>query len=146
MIKTHLGSIAAMALLIVVADAAQVQALKIRMSPLPERVAQADAVVVGKVTDIEKKNINLRAAPKGDEKLEYQVAVVEIKDTVRGAKGLTHIRVAFQPAPADGPPRPGPRRGPLATLTKDQEGCFFLQQHFEDNLFLLNPSAPALDA
>ncbi|HMF14994.1 MAG TPA: hypothetical protein VKE94_21910, partial [Gemmataceae bacterium] len=87
------------------------------------------------------------AVPGAPEKTEFQVAVIEIADAVRGAKGLTHVRVAFPLPQAAGPPRPGPlRRGPTVSLTKGQEGCFFLQQHPEEALFLLEPVAQPLDA
>jgi hypothetical protein len=126
--------------------ASPAQALKIRMSPLPERVAQADAVVVGKVTEIEKKPVSAKPFPDAEDKMEYQVAVVEITNGIRGTGGLTHVRVAFPPPEPDAPPRPGIRRGPVMTLTKGQEGCFFLQQHFAENFYVMQPSAPSLDA
>jgi hypothetical protein len=126
-----------------------IQAMMIRMASLPERVAMSDAVVVGKVIEIEKKNVSARQFPETKDKVEYQVAVIQVKEAPLGAKGLTHVRVAFVPpqaAPARGPGpiRPGLRR-PAITLTKGQEGCFFLQQHFEESFYVLVPGTDPLD-
>src|SRR5262249_31491141 len=137
----------ALTALVFAVPASQSQAMKIRMASLPERVAQANAVVVGKVTTIEEKNARISTVPGAAEKTEFQVAVIEIKEAVRGAKGLTHVRVAFPVPQSAGPARPGIlRRGPAVTLTKGQEGCFFLQQHPEEAFFLLEPVAQPLDA
>src|SRR4051795_10782242 len=70
--------------------------------PLPRRVALADAVVVGKVTKFEDKTVKIN-------EVEYQVAVVKVEQGLRGAEGLTHVRVAVMP---------GRGRG---TLAQDQE-------------------------
>src|SRR5262249_1133208 len=144
MSRTHLGHLLVLAGLVCIGTASPAQALKVRMSPLPERVAQADAVVVGKGTDIEKKNVAAKPFPEAEEKMEYQVAVIEIKDGIVGAKGLTHLRVAFIPMQEGDAPRPVVRRGPVMTLTKGQEGCFFLQQHFEENFYVMSITSPSL--
>jgi hypothetical protein len=123
--------------------------MAIRQASLPERVALANVIVVGKVVDIEKKNVQAKPFPGVEEKLEYQVAVVEIKDAIQGAKGLTHVRIAFLPAakvPVGGPIRPGIRRAPALQLTKGLEACFFLTPHFEETFHLIPNLTPPLDS
>src|SRR5215204_1133280 len=82
--------------------------------PIPLRVARADAVVAGKVTKIEDKTIKLNEQ-------EYQVAVVKVDQAVRGADGITHVRVAFAPG----------RRMP--GLMADQQVMLFLHQAKGEN-------------
>src|SRR5689334_12467543 len=52
-------------------SASTARAIAIRLSPLPERVALADAVVVGKVTVIEDKTISVEPFPGTKDKVEY---------------------------------------------------------------------------
>jgi hypothetical protein len=120
----------------------------IRISPLPERVALASCIVTGKVTEIEEKKISAHQFPGVKEKVEYTIAVVEIKDGLLGAKGVTHVKVGFvepQAAPGDNgrdaPIRRPPIRFQPVTLAKNQEGCFLLTPHFEETFY----TAPAFD-
>src|SRR5260370_4270676 len=73
--------------------------------PIPLRVAQADVVVVGKVTAIEDKTIKAERFPGDKQMADYKVAVVKVEEALLGAKGLTHVRVGFVPS-AGGPRRP----------------------------------------
>src|SRR5262249_42232561 len=79
--------------------------------------------------------------------VEYTIAVVEIKDGLLGAKGVTHVKIGFvEPKAAPGGPEGGPiRRPPIrfqpVALAKNQEGCFLLTQHFEETFY----TAPAFD-
>jgi hypothetical protein len=115
-----------------------VRAMMIAPNPLPVRVALAKAVVVGEVTAIEDKPVAARPFP-GSEKQDYKIAVVKVSDPIFGAKGLTHVRVGFQPAPPVPPApgggvpviRPGIRRFPRVELRVGQEACFLLTPHFE---------------
>src|SRR5262245_15040094 len=52
---------------------------------IAECVQQADAVVLGKVSKVEKHPVSLPVGPKGQEKRDYQVAVIEIKEALKGA-------------------------------------------------------------
>lgn len=121
------------------------QAMMIAPSPLPQRVATADLVVLGKVVSIEPKTVKARRFPHDKDKGEYQIAVVKINETLYGGKGLTHVRVGFIP-PVPQPPvvpvNPGGGVGPVAVirtggnspvvvLKKDQEVCLFLKNHFD---------------
>jgi hypothetical protein len=80
--------------------------------PVPNRVARADLVLVGKITSIEKK---LSVAPDGGERL---VAIVQIEEALLGGKGLTHVRVGFYPGPN--------RRFPHLAPQVGQKALFFL--------------------
>jgi len=108
----------------------------IRFSPLPERVATADAVVIGKVTSIEDKTVSAEPYPGAKEKAEYQITVVKIEDGVLGTKGLTHVKIGTIKVPEGRPIiRPG-GYGP-AKLTVDQEGVFLLQKHPTESFYTL---------
>jgi hypothetical protein len=127
--------------------ASRAQAVAVRLIPLPERVALANTIVVGKVTAIEDKTVSAHQFPGAKDKVDYTIAVVEVKDPLLGAKGMTHLKIGFvEPkAPAGGINkegglrRPGPRFQPVV-LAKDQEGCFLLNPHFEES-FYIAPSA-----
>jgi hypothetical protein len=110
-------------------------------------VQDAPIIVIGKVTKIEEK-----------EQLDHKIAVVKIEESLKGAKGLTSIRVGFaakqpqlnppgiqllpaNPAPGGAPgaavpPAAAPNlriatiaRFPQVTLTEGQEACFLLKPH-----------------
>lgn len=93
--------------------------------PIPERVARAKLVVVGKVTRLEKNTLEITPYWGGTKKREFLVGVVEIKDQIKGEQKLTHVRVAFLPQ------RPGGlRQYPLNTQLKPgEEVCLFLSAH-----------------
>jgi len=131
-------------------------------TPAPAaRVANADAVVVGKVTEIEADPVEVTAypgAPK-DQKTSYKVAVLKIDEAMLGASGLTRFRVGFPAdapaaeAPAgDTPPAPpvgrvGRLRRPgvqVVALTPGMEGCFFLTRHHEGDFYVLTGGPPVL--
>lgn len=143
--RTLLAGLIAAAALSLLAGVSFAQAVAdrvaIRLSPLPERVATADAVVVGKVTAIEDKTVSAEMAPGAKEKTEYHVAVIKVADDILGAKGLTHIKVGFvkPAAPVPGkPPIIRPGGGYAAPQpTVDQEGCFFLTKHHSEPFYLL---------
>jgi hypothetical protein len=104
--------------------------------PLPQRVATADAVVVGKVTGIEDKTVTAEPSPGATNKVEYTIAVVKIEDSILGTKNLTHVKVGTV-KPPEGKPiiRPGGYLPPK--LTVDQEGVFFLQKHPTESFYVL---------
>jgi hypothetical protein len=95
---------------------------------LPQRVALADCIVVGKVVSIEEKPVHAFPDPGARVKAEYQVAVVQVDDPVLNARGLTHVRVGFLPGEGRQTARP---QG--LSLVKDQEVCLLLRPHFEAN-------------
>src|SRR5436190_23489990 len=91
-------------------------------SPGPARVANADAVIVGKVEAIEPVDVKV-----GNET--FRIAVVRISDKVRGVKEEKTLRIGFTPPPKvddKGPLviRSGPR--PIQ-LQVGQDGLFLLK-------------------
>jgi hypothetical protein len=125
------------------------------------RVAAADAVVIGKVTEVEADPVEVTAyagAPK-DQKASYRVAVLKIDEALLGASGLTRFRVGFPadapaadaPAGDSPPPPPVARVGRLrrpgvqvVALTPGMEGCFFLTRHHEGDFYVLTGGPPLL--
>ncbi len=122
----------------------------IRLFTPVEKVARADAVVLGKVTAIEKDTVSSAPAPGAPEKVAYRVAVIKVESGLHGAAGATHVKVGFVPPPKDEPPAPGklggPRRGgyPPVVLTEGMEGLFYLTKHHTGEFYTINPMlAPA---
>lgn len=118
-----------------------------------DQVVQADVVVLGKVTEVEKDEVTATlypGAPKA-EAVAFKVAVLKVEDTLLGGRGLTQFRIGF---PADAPAAPGggpaggrirrPGFGPVA-LTAGQEGCFLLVRHHEADFYVLVPNSKPLE-
>lgn len=121
------------ALLACLTSAVAIQAKVAAPPQIPQRLTQADCVVVGKVVSLEDKTVMLAATRDDAEKQEYRVALVKIDDGLFGAKGLTHVRVAFRPVAARG----GRTRFEHLNHTVGQEACFILTRHFaEPGLFV----------
>jgi hypothetical protein len=89
-------------------------------SPLA-RFALADCVVVGQVTAVEEQPRTAAPYPGAPQQQEYKIVVVRIQSGLKGAQGLTHVRVALV-APQVWQP--------------GYEACFFLTHHFEEAFFL----------
>ncbi len=118
-------------------------ALRIAYFPPQQRALQAEVVIVGKVTAIEKDTVDLPVAPGAPEKVAHKIAVVRIVDSLIGASDLTHLKIAFvpqntaeaPPPPADGVPRRPILRPPirpgfqLPNLKEGDEFLFFLTKH-----------------
>jgi hypothetical protein len=117
--------------------AAAATAKVVAPAPIPDRVALADVVILGKVTAIEDKTVSARRYPGANEKTEYRIALVQVQDLLKGPRGVTTIRLGFVPPPVVPPPKPGivvsggPHRFPQMNHTVGQEACFFLTKHFE---------------
>jgi hypothetical protein len=85
-------------------------------SPL-ERFTMAEWVVVGKITTYEVRDVAALPAPGATAKQDFAVAVLEITNAIKGADGMTHLRIGMPP-------------GQL--LPVGQEACYFLNPHFEE--------------
>ncbi len=146
--RTHFLSMAVLLAAQLAANAQQVArpALVIRPPSTAERVAQADAIVLGKVESIEDKTVEATTVFGGEGKVEYHVAIVKVQDAYLNAKGLTDVKVAFQQAPQVRPGGIRPVRGvPPADLTKDQEVCLMLKSHPTESFFVLTNGFMVLD-
>jgi hypothetical protein len=128
------------------------KALVARMLSTPEKVVAADTIVVGKVVAIEDKAVEVEVTP-GAPKVSYKVASIKIDDSIKGAKGLTHVRVGFIPTPAaprvnpgtGGPPIRIRRPGMNLTLEVGQEGCFFLSKFGQSDFMQMPPLCQYID-
>jgi hypothetical protein len=118
------------------AQPAVAKRIAIRFVPLPERVATADAVVIGKVTAIEDKTVSAESAPGAKDKVEYQIAVVKIENGLLGTKGLTHVKIGTV-KPPEGRPIIRPGGGAPPRLAVDEEGIFFLHKHPTESFYVL---------
>jgi hypothetical protein len=125
-----------------------VGAMMIAPAPVPQRVATADVVIVGKVTAFGDKTVSVRPFPGATEKSEYQVAIVRVDDALVGAKDVKEIRVGFRlPPPPPPPPVVRPGGGPVAivpfrkwrepSLVLDQEAMLFLVKHPEADFYVM---------
>jgi hypothetical protein len=101
--------------------------------PLPNRVATADVVVVGKVTAIEGKTVKAAPFPGAGNQIEFHIAVVTVSDALRAPRGMKTARLGFVPTPFGVVVSPPPFQP-----TPGQEGCFFLNKHGEAD-FLTAP-------
>lgn len=156
---SRLGLAAVAAVLLGLAAAAQAKAIAIAVPQTPAaRVANADVVVVGKVTDVEAEPVAVSAYPGAkDEKVLFKVAVLKIDEALLGGAGVTRIRVGF-PADAAAPPPPvgGPQpvgrpvggriRPPamVVALEKGMEGVFFLTRHHDGDFYVTAGGPPLL--
>jgi hypothetical protein len=113
--------------------------------PIPQRVALADCVVVGKVKALEAGL--LRAAPSlkipGVGKIPYQIAVLSVQAMIVGDKEQKEIRVGYAPPGSGVPGRY--RRYAQIELVVNQEGCFFLRKHPDEAFWIAQASYDLMD-
>src|SRR5262249_45568559 len=83
--------------LAVPATAGRAHALVAAPAPVPERVAQAEVIVIGTVGKVEGQNVSAVPFRGAKDKVEFQVVAVKIDEAVAGARGLKEIRVSFVP-------------------------------------------------
>ncbi len=99
---------AALAALIALMQVGSAQALRVAMPGFnmgPQRLADADAVVVGRVVGLEPMDVKADSIVPGQGKINYRIAIVQVTDAIRGVKkDVQTIRVAFI---APGNPVPG---------------------------------------
>lgn len=137
------------AALVVAVLAAPAEAKRVRMFTTTEKLVRADAVVVGKVTALEKEPVTAPAAPGAKEKLSFRVAVVKVEGALVGAADVTHVKIGFEPVPADpSAPAPPRRSGPTPFApAADSEGLFFLTKHHGGDFYVITGMlAPVLTA
>ncbi|VTR98069.1 unnamed protein product [Gemmata massiliana] len=143
--------VAAVAALVLVAP---VEAKRIlRNFTATEKLVRADAVVIGKVSAIEKELVSATPVPGAPDKLSYKIGVIKIETGLAGTANVTHIKVGFlppapvAPAPAGAPPGRPIRGGlPPINLTEGQEGLFYLTKHHSGDFYTISPMMPPTDA
>jgi hypothetical protein len=120
----------------------------------PQKVAQADTIVVGQVMAFEDQDVQVPAAANSPAKVTYRIALVRVADVLKGKEVKKVLRVGFQvTAPGAQPPvnvkpvfqpairpvpiRPGIGGNTLPKLEVGQNGLFFLSQHPTENFLIL---------
>jgi hypothetical protein len=93
--RHHFIGVGALALLFCAAACARAQFEPDGLSAF-EQAAASDVIVIGKVTDIESEPV-LAERARGTGKVLHLIATIRVEENLLGAKGLTHIRVAFVP-------------------------------------------------
>ncbi len=127
----------------------------------PNRLSQADAILVGRVVAIEPMDVDAAQAP-GQAKIKYRVAVIQVSENIFGLKKDTQtVRVGFiaqgnvapggiggggvqilpaiQPGQVEIQPFPGRRPFPgnfQVQLQVGQDGMFTLNKHHQENFYL----------
>ena len=156
-LRFRLGLAVAATVLVGLTSTARAKAIAIAVPQTPAaQAANADAIVIGKVTEVEAEPVEATAFPGADKdaKMSFKVAVVKVDTALLGGGGVTRFRVGF---PADAPPatkpgEPQPPGGPLpaggrlrrpgrgataVALTAGTEGCFVLTRHHEGDFYTL---------
>jgi hypothetical protein len=103
-------------------------ALVMAPPPGPERAAMAEAVILGRVTAIEDKDVKVGGTM-------YRIAVVNVTEAIKGTKEKT-IRVGFVPTPKDRPDRPGFGNRGDVQYTVGHDGLFFLHKGPESRFYV----------
>jgi hypothetical protein len=111
---------------------------------IPERVALADLVVLGKVTKIEDELVRgwpVPRIPGVENMVSYRIVAVTVESALVGPKNQTQFRVGYVP------PGPGvkPRGLILEQLALNFEGCFFLRKHPQEPFFIAQDASAVLD-
>jgi hypothetical protein len=108
-------------------------------SPLM-RAVLSDVAVIGEVTSLEKETVEAKAYPTAKEKTAFTIAVVKVETNIRGAKGITHIKVGYFPGSSG---TGGTNKFP--TLKAGQKVCLFLNKHPDDGFYIFPALAPPLE-
>jgi hypothetical protein len=99
---------------------------QVRM-PIPEMVAAADVIVLGKVTGIQKNFVAVLPEPKARKKEFYQIVELRVEEALHGGKELSSIKMGV-PCGEITTPR-GKQIIPGLTWNMGQEACLFLKKH-----------------
>ena len=106
---------------------------------LPQRLALADLVLVGKVTALEPDLVNASPLLKipGVGKIPYQVAVISVQSPILGGNAPRQVRVGYVVLPSTTKESQIKyRRLTRVKLAEGQEGCFFLTKHPEEPFYV----------
>jgi hypothetical protein len=135
------AGLAGLSCLALVSSPALAKAMMIAPPPLAQRAALADTIIVGKVTGFGDKLVSAKP-PYGGDKVDYQIAIVQVSDAVLGAKDAKEIKIGFQPPPPPVQPKPGGgpvlfiKRYPQFTLSQDQEALVFVTKHPTEDFYV----------
>jgi hypothetical protein len=101
--------------------------------PLPQRVAEADVVVSGKVQEVEDKLVKAAYHADGKTKVSYQVVRFQVDEALLGDKERKEVRVGF--VTRDSLP-PGPGLYEAHGVEKDVDYILFLRKHPTEDFFV----------
>jgi predicted Zn-dependent protease len=123
--------------LVLIASAGSAQAgFPIPEPPIPQRVALADMVIVGRVEKQEEEPV--QAFPllrvRGGPRVSFQMARVHTDRVLLGEAGQEEVRVGIGPGRA------------MPTLTEGQQGCFFLHQHPDGSFHVFSAGSDFIDS
>ncbi len=111
--------------------------------PLTERFLAADAVVLGKVTAIEKDTVEVALDKDGKQKQTFHLAVVKIETNFAGADKLTHLKIGYVKPVVDPklPPHFAGRGLPygIPPAPGNTDAVFFLQKHEKGGFHVISP-------
>jgi hypothetical protein len=107
--------------------------LNVPSPSLPDHMAMADIVFVGKVLEIEGKDASALPFSGAKKRSEFKVAVVEIQEGILGTKDVQKVRVGWVPS---SPIKGAHVDSPPVQLEVGQEGLFMLPKHFEADFYL----------
>ena len=132
-----------LAILALSASVCSAYALAIALPPPgPQRMGNADTLVVGRVVGIEPEDKEVEHFPGAGGKTKFRIAVVKVNEMIRGPKDAKMIRVAFFPPPVNDPnnpviirPRPGLGRGNM-NFEVGNDGLFILNKHHKEDFYL----------
>ena len=102
---------AAVAAVALIASPAVALRIAMPIQNTTQKTVQADAVVVGKVTEIEKDEVEVLPHQGATDKVKMRVAVIKVETGLAGAKNVTHVKVLMPGAAADQPAQPEPLPG-----------------------------------
>jgi len=107
--------------------------LNVPSPSLPDHMAMADIVFVGKVVEIEGKTVSALPFQGAKKRSEFKVAVVEIQEGILGTKDVRKVRVGWVPSP---PIKGAHVDSPPVQLEVGQECLFMLPKHFDAGFYL----------
>jgi hypothetical protein len=99
--------------------------------PLPNRVALAELVIIGKVSSIEEKAVSALPQAGATNKVDYRIAVVDVGDALIAPKGTKTVKLGFVPPPPNVFISPPPFQA-----TAGMEGAYFLSKHFDSDFYV----------
>jgi hypothetical protein len=104
--------------------------IAVPLEPIPNRVALANCVVVGRITAVAADPVTARLYPFQSAKVDFTVAEVQVSETVCGARGTKRVRLGFIGfSLKSGQYKPAPAVG--------REGCFYAVKHWTKDFYVV---------
>lgn len=157
--RQHHLMLSAVSLIVLGFSAVPVSALSMAAPALPaNRPFLVPIVIVGTVSSLETDSVEAEPFPNAPKPVAFRVAIVKIDKALKGAEGLTHLRVGFIPPPPPqsvAPATPGqpvfarprlPMAPPGPQLKEKQVACLFLTKHPKENFYIFRYDSPPLYA